>query len=141
MAICSTCKRESRRVRSRWDDKGAQLPDECPLCAPESFEKFVAPSDKKIWMGYEAHPNEYEKKYDSDGLIYVRKPEYRTEQENRLKSETEEEKASRTNAETKKRATRRKRPLDEEELHAATIKARMVAEWIESSAQQGIDVN
>src|SRR2546430_15881424 len=85
MAVCSNCGSSGPRVRSRWTEKGVQLPDECPSCSPSSFEKFTAPSDKKIWMGYEAHPNEYTKVHAEDGgVIYNRKPEYRAEQEQKL---------------------------------------------------------
>ena len=92
------------------------MPDECPSCAPQAFEKFTAPSDKKIWMGYEAHPNEYV--HSEDGG-FDRKPEYRAEQEARLSAETEDEKAMRLKAEDDKRATRRTKPMDALEIAAA----------------------
>lgn len=133
MAICSNCGTEGARIRSRWTEKGVQLPDECPNCAPGSFEKFMAPSDKKIWMGYEAHPNEYEKQYDSNGVVYVRKDEYRDEQEQRLRSETEEERIERQAAEAKKRATRRTHAMDENETLAAIRKASLIADALEQA--------
>ena len=114
------------------------MPDECPGCAPESFEKFTSPSDKKIWMGYEVHPNEYVRSADGG---YDRKPEYRSEQESRLCAETEEERIARVNAESKKRKTRRTREMDDSEFLAAVKKAAMISDWISSSAEQGIDVN
>src|SRR5882724_8470786 len=112
MAFCSNCGADRSRVRSRWTEKGEQLPDECPNCSPDSFEKFTAPSDKKIWMGYEAHPNEYEKQYDKDGPIFERKPEYRAEQEQKLCEQTEEEIEAQRKAEANKRAHRRTAPMD-----------------------------
>ena len=115
MAICSGCGSDTSRVRFRWNDDG-QLPDICPHCSPESFEKFTAPSDKKIWMGYEAHPNEYVKAEDGG---YDRKPEYRAEQEAKLSQETEDERTMRLEAEAKKRVTRRTRPMDEIEVQHA----------------------
>ena len=133
MAICSNCGAEGTRVRSRWNEKGAQLPDECPSCAPGSFEKFTVPSDKKIWMGFEANPNQYEKRYDSDGVFYLRKPEYRAEQEQRLSSETEDEKDARLRAEAKKRSERRTRPMDPDELLMAVRKAADYAQALEES--------
>jgi hypothetical protein len=117
-------------VRSRWNDKGVALPDECPSCAPGSFEKFTAPSDKKIWMGYEAHPNEYEKRYDKDGLIYERKPEYRAEQEQKLAQQTADERDAQQRAVAEKRATRRTDRMDSVELAAALRKAEEIASWI-----------
>lgn len=122
MAICSGCGSESPRVLNRWNDKG-QLPDKCPNCSPSSFEKFTAPSDKKIWMGYEAHPNEYVKSADGG---YDRKPEYRAEQEQRLSAETDEERENRLRAEASKRATRRTRTMDPEEHFAAIAKATQI---------------
>lgn len=133
MAICSNCGKEGTRIRSRWNEKGAQLPDECPSCSPDSFEKFTAPSDKKIWMGYEAHPNEYVKRYDSDGIVYDRKEEYRKEQEVRLASETEDEKTERIRAEGIKRSTRRTHPMDDAERLSAMRKAALIAEALVES--------
>lgn len=120
MAKCGNCGAETTRVRSRWTEKGIQLPDECPQCAPGGFEKFTAPSDKKIWLGYEAHPNEYVKAADGG---YDRKPEYRAEQEERLRQPTEEEKELQAKAIAKKRAHRRTKPMDELETAHALRKA------------------
>jgi hypothetical protein len=127
MAICA-CGAEGTRIRSRWNGKGERLPDECPKCHPESFEKFTAPSDKKIWMGYEAHPNEYVKSADGG---YDRKPEYRAEQEQRLRSETEDERTARLAAEEKKRSERRKEPMDSVELAQAIRIASMYADALQ----------
>lgn len=112
--------------------------DECPNCAPSSFEKFTAPSDKKIWMGHEAHPNEYVKAPDGG---FDRKPEYRAEQEQRLSQATEEEREAQARAVAHKRATRRTSPMTEAETIAAVRKASEIAAWIVESAQQGTDVN
>jgi hypothetical protein len=92
-------------------------------------------------MGWEAHPNEYEKKYDKDGLIYERKPEYRAEQEQRLMQATEEERLAQERATAKKRKERRTTPMDQVELAAALRKAEEIANWITVSAAQGRDVN
>lgn len=132
MAICSNCKAEGPRVRSRWTEDG-QLPDECPNCAPSSFEKVTDPSDKKIWMGFEAHPNEYDKRYDTLGPFYVRKPEYRAEQEERLRNMTEDEKAAQERAIAKKRAERRTTPMDAVEEAAALRRAEEIASWLVAS--------
>jgi hypothetical protein len=79
-------------------------------------------------MGWEAHPNEYEKKYDKDGLIYERKPEYRAEQEARLRQPTEDEREAQRKAEEKKRATRRTEPMNQAELSVAMRKAEELVE-------------
>ncbi|MBV9179883.1 MAG: hypothetical protein JO356_01110 [Acidobacteria bacterium] len=138
MAICSNCKSESRRVRSRWTDKGVQLADECPSCAPRTFEKFTTPSDKKIHMGFEAHPNEYEKRYDSDGVFYIRKPEYRAEQEEKLKQPCADDVEAQERAEANKRASRRTDPMTPAELEQAIAKARILAGAIEQSHAQAV---
>ena len=140
MIICSNCKAEVARSKIIWAEDGTKR-EECPNCAPENFEKFTAPSDKVPWMGWEAHPNEYEKKYDKDGLIYERKPEYRAEQEQRLMCETEDERVIRERAEAKKRKERRTTPMDAAELAQALHKAEEIANWVQGAAAQGTDVN
>ncbi len=135
MAVCSNCKSESPRVRTHFAEDGQR--DECPNCAPETFEKFTAPSDKKIWMGYEAHPNEYVKAEDGG---YDRKPEYRAEQEQQLSEATEEEKELQRRAEENKRKTRRTDPMTPAEHLAAIAKARQIADSLQEIAQEGTDV-
>ena len=133
MAVCGNCGSESARVRSRWGEKGVQLADECPSCAPAQFEKFTAPSDKKIWMGYEAHPNEYVQSADGG---FDRKPEYRAEQEQRLTQETEDERIARERAEANKRATRRTDPMTPDETLQAIRKANLYAAMMQEQAEQ-----
>src|SRR5882724_209934 len=136
MAFCSNCGADRSRVRSRWTEKGEQLPDECPNCSPDSFEKFTAPSDKKIWMGYEAHPNEYVKAEDGG---YDRKPEYRAEQEQKLAETTSEEREAQSKAEVNKRAYRRTTPMDRVELSMALRRAEAIASSLIASAAQESD--
>jgi hypothetical protein len=140
MTVCSNCGAEVTRSRLIWDKDGKQR-EECPQCAPQNFEKFTVPSDKVPWMGWEAHPNEYEKKYDKDGVIYERKPEYRAEQEERLRQPTEEERLAQERALAKKRAERRTKPMDSVETAMALRKAEEVADWIKASTAEGRDVN
>ena len=109
MAVCGNCGAEGQRIRSRWV-KNVQLPDECPACAPQSFEKQTDPSDKKIWIGPEYAPNDYEKKYDADGVFFVPKPEVTAERERKL-FEDSEEKARYEKALAEKRANRRMQPM------------------------------
>ena len=139
MTICSNCGTEVARSRLIWDKEGNQR-EECISCAPENFERFTAPSDKKPWMGWEAHPNEYEKRYDKDGLIYERKPEYRAEQEQKLRESTEEERLAQEHAIAKKRKERRTKPLDGIELAAALRRAEEVAAFIQAATSEGRDI-
>jgi hypothetical protein len=137
MAVCGNCGATSSRIRSRWSKEGVKFPDECPSCAPEAFDgKFTAPSDKKIWMGYEAHPNEYVKAEDGG---YDRKLEYRAEQEARIAAPTAEEIEIQRRAEAKKRAERRTEPMTHAEMVAAMAKASIIADWVAKSAEKGID--
>lgn len=119
MATCGNCGAEGTRVRSRWEGAN-QLPDECPACAPQSFEKLSDPSDKKIWIGPEYDPNAYEKRYDVDGVYYVPKPEHTHELEQKMcgvnSVAAQEERAAIAEAEARKRATRRTKPLTQSEL-------------------------
>jgi len=91
-------------------------------------------------MGYEAHPNEYEKRYDQEGVIHVRKQEYRAEQEARLALPATDEQEQQAKAEEEKRRHRRKEDMTPAEQLYALAKAREIAEWIEESALTGKDV-
>ena len=136
MTTCSNCGKEVTRSRVIWAEDGSKR-EECVNCAPQNFAKFTVPSDKKIWMGYEAHPNEYVKAVDGG---FDRKPEYRAEQEERLRNETEDERNDRLRAEAKKRKERRVTPMDGVELAAALAKAEQIADWIKASTAEGRDV-
>ena len=130
MAVCGNCGAIGPRVRSRWQE-GQQLPDECPQCAPQTFEKQTNPSDKKIWMGYEAHPNEYVKAEDGG---FDRKPEYRAEQENQLRQPAADDVEQQRVADERKRASRRTMPMDTQETLQALAKARLIAGALEQAA-------
>ena len=122
MAICGNCGSEGNRIRSRWA-KDTQLPDECPSCAPQSFEKQTDPSDKKLWIGPEVRPNDYEKRYDLDGVYYMPKPEVTAELERKACGRdsvaAQEEREQMARAAQKKRAQRRTTPLSQSELQRA----------------------
>jgi hypothetical protein len=67
MARCGTCGTEGSRIRICYTENGLPLKhpkDECPACAPQSFEKLVAPSDRRLWAGYEADPAHYKRTDD-----------------------------------------------------------------------------
>ncbi len=121
MASCRSCGFEGARIRSVFTESG-EARDECPNCAPQSFEKQIDPSDKKIWIGPETRPNDYEKHYDSDGVYYVPKPEVTAALERRLFVDTEEE-AAYARAVEKKRKEGRKLPMNSAELEQAIKRA------------------
>ena len=122
MAICGNCGAEGNRIRSRWA-KDTQLTDECPSCSPQSFEKQTDPSDKKLWIGPEVRPNDYEKRYDLDGVYYMPKPEVTAELERKACGRdsvaAQEEREQMARAAQKKRAQRRTTPLSQSELQRA----------------------
>lgn len=139
MSICRNCNQESLRVKTTWHEHGEPT-DSCPNCSPESFDsKVTDPSDKKIWMGFEAHPGEYEKRYDSEGVFYMRKPEYRAEQEERLRQSTEEERTKHQMAVERKRKERRTEPMNAAELAHAMRKAEQIAEALKEASSAGTD--
>ena len=122
MAICGNCGAHGSRIRSRWE-KDVQLPDECPNCAPQSFEKQSDPSDKKLWIGPEVRPNDYEKRYDLDGVYYMPKPEATAELEQQACGKNsviaQEEREAQEKAAAQKRQTRRTRPMTPGEFQTA----------------------
>jgi hypothetical protein len=137
VSLCTNCNTESTRIRIVYAEDGEQRV-ECPHCAPGAFEKFTAPSDKKIWMGYEAHPNEYVKSEDGG---YDRKPEYRAEQEQKMLEATAEEQERQRQAEANKRATRRTEAMSAAEMNAALRKAEEIADWIFAASAHRGNVN
>ena len=117
MAICGNCGAEGTRIRSIWV-KDVQQPDECPACAPQSFEKQTDPSDKKIWIGPEVRPQDYERRYDEHGVIYMPKPEVTAELEANAFRDSEEA-GKYEEALAKKRAQRRTHPMTPAEVQGA----------------------
>lgn len=118
MAVCNTCKTETARVRTVF--RGAESVDECPNCAPAAFEgRFADPSTKKIWIGPEFAPKDYEWR---DGQLQMT-AEAVAELESRacgIKSvRAQEEKAAEEKAIEHKRRHRRTAPLTQVEIEAA----------------------
>lgn len=119
MAICGNCGTETSRLRTTIYEDGTR--DECPNCSPQTFEKVTAPSDKKIWIGPEYAPNDYEKRYDSEGVYYMPKPEVTAEREAKIFKDSESDGKYAAAIETK-RKHRRTQPMDELEIAAALNK-------------------
>jgi len=92
-------------------------------------------------MGFEANPNQYEKRYDKDGVYYIRKPEYRAEQEAQLQQPATDEREAQERAVEQKRRTRRTEPMSPSEQLAALNRAREISDWIMEAAIRGTDVN
>lgn len=118
MAICSNCGQESKSIISRWRGS-VQLPDKCKYCSPEDFGPVKAPSEKKIWVGPEFAPNDYEWRNGEK----VMKPEAVAELESKAcgmqSVALQEELQAIEQAEAHKRATRRTKPLTPDEISKA----------------------
>lgn len=117
MATCGNCGAEVSRVRSVWDARGRQLPDECPVCSPEAYADFKVKSvrDGTIAMGYEYMPTMY-KKTDAG---YVAKDELIADTEAQASKPDADAEAAYQAALAKKRANRRTKPLTQSEIEQA----------------------
>jgi len=116
MAICGNCGAQSSRVRSRWTEKGVQLPDQCPSCAPESMhDPFKSVRDGQIAMGWEYMPQMYRKTDNG----YVAKDELLADTEAQATKQSDEDIAAENAALAKKRAMRRTKPLSSAEIEIA----------------------
>lgn len=111
MAKCGSCNSDSSRVRTSWMPDGTQKPDECPQCAPQSFDRFRSVRDGKIAMGWEYMP----KRYKLRNGVYEGTDELRADTEAQLSKQPEEDVAAYNKAVEAKRATRRTVPLTSQE--------------------------
>lgn len=122
MAVCGTCKSETPRVRTLFTDRGGiplKVPvDECPHCAPDGFgERFTMPSDKRLAMGWEAYPKDYEKRENPQGgYLYAEKEEATADLEARLSARPPEEIEAYNKALERRRAYGRKKPMTAVEI-------------------------
>lgn len=87
MAVCSNCGRESTRIRTTVHESRpgvfSHLTDECPGCAPGSFEPRWR--TERGAMGWEAYPTMYRKITAPDGSVgYEAKDELRADTEARI---------------------------------------------------------
>lgn len=115
MAKCGSCNAESSRVRTSWAEDGTQKPDECPQCAPQSFDRFRSVRDGQIAMGWEYMPT----KYKLRNGVYEASDELRQDTEDQLSKLPEEDVAAYSKAVEEKRATRRTKALTQQEVHEA----------------------
>ncbi len=126
MAVCDNCGASNSRVRTTFLEGGGKR-DECPHCAPQSFEKVSDPSTKKIWIGPEYRPNAYEKRYDEHGDVYYQaKPEFTADEEARISAGATDEREAREREIAKRRAQRNMKPLKGIELEQAIKRAQAV---------------
>lgn len=117
MAICGNCGAEGARIRTTFLGKEAK--DECPHCAPGTFEKFKSVRDGQITMGWEYMPNMY--RHTEDG--YVAKDELLADTEAQISKPDPDDEAAYEKAVAKKRANR-KTALTPSEIEICTNRAR-----------------
>lgn len=115
MALCGNCGAQESRVRTKWASNGAQLPDECPACAPQSFERFRSVRDGTIAMGWEYMPTKYKLR---DG-VYAATDELRQDTEDEISKVPEDEIEAYKKAVARKRVERRTQPLSLGETQSA----------------------
>lgn len=101
MAVCDNCGSVTSRIRTMFI--GARAKDECPNCAPGTFEAFKSVRDGQIAMGWEYMPTMY--KHTEDG--YVAKDELLADTEAQASKPSEEDEAAYQKAVAKKRQNRK----------------------------------
>lgn len=85
-------------------------------------------------MHHEVAPGDYEKRYDTEGVIYVPKPESTAALEAEIARGSTEELERQARAEHKKRLERRTEPMDSVEMQHAMRKAELIAGAVTQSA-------
>ncbi len=113
MAICRGCGADVLRTCARYGPSMELLSEICPQCAPDQFcgVKVTAPSDKKIWDGYEVEPDRYSSP-DAENVVHA-SDELRQDIWDEFNRDPDAE------AVQKKRATRRTEPLSASEIERA----------------------
>jgi hypothetical protein len=111
MAICGNCGAQSTRLRCRWSANGVQLPDECPHCTPQSFDKFKSVRDGQIAMAWEYDHKSYQFK---DG-VPILTDEARQDLEDAATKRSDDEIKAYEMAVERKRQERRTKAMSESE--------------------------
>ena len=135
MAICGTCGSEALKTRTIFEVNGQKLPepkDECPNCAPDHFERFQDPSEKKIWMSWEKDAAHYRREYDKDGPIMMPSDSVLQDLQDSVCKPSGEELQAGAAAIEEKRSNRRTTPMSSDEVLMAINKAREIAFDIEA---------
>jgi len=107
------CGAESPRVRITF--RGKEQIEECPYCAPQSFDKFKSVRDGQISMAYEYDHTHY---HFEDGKP-VLTDEGRQDLRDAATKESEDDKRALEAAVEKKRYARRTTPLTSAEIERA----------------------
>jgi hypothetical protein len=144
MALCGNCGAAAPRVKTIFTKNGILLPipkDECPVCAPQSFEPAPDPSTRKIWIGPEYMPSRYRKKTDHLGDYYEGTDELRADTEDAISRGATDETEKLERMKAQKRLNRRTAPLKSGSVEhfQAINRAREVAKNLEDTHKQYYD--
>jgi hypothetical protein len=116
---------ETTRVRTTF--KGLEAKDECPHCAPQSFEKFASVRDGQITMAHEYDHTRYRFK---DGIPQITDEGLQDLEDAACKTPTDDDEAYQK-AVAKKRQNR-KTSLTPAEIEICVNRARRMLEPAES---------
>jgi hypothetical protein len=115
MASCRGCGVEARRTITSFE--GGEVKGEaCPECRPDLFpdDPFLMPSDRKLYMGWEAYPEHYKMKDNPEGGKIAVASDSMIADSVALMNKTDEQIAV-----DQKRRTRRTEPLTSDEIKRA----------------------
>lgn len=120
MARCGGCGAESSRVRTVLTDSAGKLLPEpketCKSCDPESFDRWVDPSNKHGGFRWQYEPWKYKKRVQPDGsVLYEAKDERNSDLEAQLSAPSPYKEQKRAEALEHRRKHRRTEPLREDE--------------------------
>ena len=127
MANCRGCGAESNRTSASYDSKGALTKEVCSACDPQHFsDPFVDPTDRKLYTGVQARPQDYKTyKIDGEDVLFA-KDELIQDTEDRWSNSIWDQ------AVEAKRKTARREPMSKDEIQAAENWARDVLRpWLE----------
>lgn len=115
MSICRGCGAKALRTCATYGPKMEFVSEVCTSCKPEQFQgiKVTAPSDKKLWSGFEVEPERYYSR-DSENVVRA-KDELRQDIWDEFSRDPEEE------ARQLKRRTRRTEPMSAAEIQRAKL--------------------
>jgi len=125
MPICGGCGEFTSRVRMTF--RGLEAKEECPQCAPQSFEKFKSVRDGQITM---AHEYDHTRYHFRDGIPQITDEGLQDLEDAACKPPTDDN-AAYEEAVAKKRQNR-KTSLTPKEIEICVNRARRMLEPAES---------
>lgn len=141
MARCGGCGAESSRVRTvLTDSTGNLLPEPketCKVCDPESFERWVDPSNKHGGFRWQYEPWKYKRRELPDGqVIYEAKDERNADLEAQLSAPSPYKEQKKAEALEHRRKHRRTTPLREDEKQALINKGLEIKRLLDQKREE-----